>query len=245
MSREIGSYQMKKARLVISGIAGRMGQEVALAAEDAGFNIAFGVDRKKVEGYKVQPKLSGKDFDVIIDFSSPELFAGLLDECVSLKKPLVSGTTGITPAHLKQLKLAAKSIPVLWAPNMSPGIAMFCELIEKVARLEDFDFQIEEFHHRYKKDRPSGTALLLQNVLKKNAKTEPPEPVAIRGGGIFGIHRLYGMSPDETLTIEHTALNRTVFAKGALAAARWLLQKPAGLYELKDTLTHRKPPLKP
>jgi 4-hydroxy-tetrahydrodipicolinate reductase len=227
----------KKLKLVVAGLAGRMGQEILKVSED--FDLIAGIDRSHVEGILIEPelkRLKPTKFDVVVDFSSPELFEKLLEQCVELKKPLVSGTTGLNEKHFKLLQSASKKTPLLWAPNMSLGIAMFCELIETTARLKGFDFQIEEFHHRHKKDKPSGTALLLQDVLKKSTETNVPEPVSIRGGGIFGIHRLYAMSPDETLTIEHTALNRSVFAKGALAAAQWLVGQKPGLYKLKDTL---------
>lgn len=218
-----------------------MGQEIArVVHQDPYWQLSGGVDRADATvGLRIEPELEAfqkKDVDVVIDFSSPAIFGDILEWCVKNNKPLVSGTTGLSLADFARLKSASKKIPVLWAPNMSLGIAMFAELIKRVAQLEDFDFQIEEFHHRHKKDKPSGTAILLQDVLKASVTKEVPEALAIRGGGIFGIHRLYCMSPDETITIEHVALNRSVFAKGAVSAARWLVGKKAGSYELKDTL---------
>ena len=231
----------RKINLVIAGIAGRMGQEIVkVVAADPEWNLAGGIDRavspvsSRVESDPGEYQKKG--VDVVIDFSSPALFRDVLDWCVANKRPFVSGTTGLTKDDFQKLKTASKKTAVLWAPNMSLGIAMFGELIKKVAALEGFDFQVEEFHHRHKKDKPSGTAILLQDVLKASAKNEVPDPVSIRGGGIFGIHRLYCMSPDETLTIEHVALNRSVFAKGAVSAAKWLSGQRPGLYELKDTL---------
>ncbi|HEX4925461.1 MAG TPA: 4-hydroxy-tetrahydrodipicolinate reductase [Bdellovibrionales bacterium] len=231
----------QKTKLVICGISGRMGQEIVkVVHQDPDWQLAGGVDRADATlGVRLEPELSAfqrKDVDVVIDFSSPAIFGDIVDWCVKNKRPLVSGTTGLGRDDFARLKSASRKIPVLWAPNMSLGIAMFTELIKKVAQLDDFDFQIEEFHHRHKKDKPSGTAILLQDVLKASVTKEVPEAISIRGGGIFGIHRLYCMSPDETITIEHVALNRSVFAKGAVSAARWLVGQKAGSYELKDTL---------
>jgi 4-hydroxy-tetrahydrodipicolinate reductase len=229
-----------KTKLFIAGIGGRMGQELVRAAEESlDWLLIGGFDRKPVEGqtiFRDLSKVKASSFDILIDFSSPEVFDSVVDYCVKNKKPMVSGTTGLSVESYERLKKSGKKIPILWAPNMSIGVAMFTTLIEQVARLRDFDFQVEEFHHRHKKDKPSGTALLLQRALELSTKSKQPEPVAIRGGGIFGIHRLHCMSPDETITIEHTALNRSVFAMGALTAAKWVLSQKPGLYELKDTL---------
>lgn len=236
-----GKKKIPKIKLVIAGIAGRMGQEIVRAvAQEPEWSLVGGVDRAEtLPNIRVEhdaKSFQKKSVDVVIDFSSPGLYRDTLDWCVKNKRPFVSGTTGLTKDDFQKLKTASKKIPVLWAPNMSLGVAMFAELIRLAAKLDGFDFQIEEFHHRHKKDRPSGTAILLQEALKSSTSQEVPEPVSIRGGGIFGIHRLYCMSPDETLTLEHVALNRSVFAKGAVSAAKWLVNQRAGLYELKDTL---------
>ena len=118
------------------------------------------------------------------------------------------------------LTKAAESCPVLWSANMSLGVNFVAELIKSLSVLEeDFDFQIEETHHRHKVDKPSGTAILLQESLQAKLKKTLPEPLSVRGGGVFGIHKLMAMSEEETITIEHVALNRKVFAKGAVKAA--------------------------
>ena len=174
--------------------------------------------------------------DVLIDFSSPE---GLLDAIkwsVKNKTPLVSGTTGIGPKEERALKAAAQKIAVFWTSNFSMGIALVSIMLKHFQEAEDFDFQIEEFHHRHKKDRPSGTAKTLQKELQKYVHQKLPEPVAIRGGEIFGIHKVWAMSSSENILIEHTALNRSVFAKGALKAALWLTQQAPGNYTMRDLL---------
>ena len=176
------------------------------------------------------------EIDVVIDFSSPELFRKTLKWATENKVPMVSGTTGITEEDLATLKVSSKIIPILWSANMSPGLNLLLELIPKLAVLEDYDFQVEEFHHKHKLDRPSGTAKMLQEELKVHLKKEIPEPMVGRGGGIFGIHKVWMMTDEEYLIIEHTALNRKIFARGALRCAEWLINQSSGLYKMRDMM---------
>jgi 4-hydroxy-tetrahydrodipicolinate reductase len=178
--------------------------------------------------------------DVVIDFSLPELTDEVIGWCEKNSKPLVCGVTGLVErAHLHFLE-ASKRIPILWAPNMSLGVAVVARMLSNFSQLEDFEFQIEELHHKRKKDRPSGTALFLQErlqeSLKKAVERPLPDPLSIRGGGIFGIHRVWAMGEEEMITIEHTAMNRRVFARGALRAAQWIQGKAPGLYRMDDML---------
>ncbi len=157
--------------------------------------------------------------------------------CVKNKIPFVSGTTGITAVDKKLLKSAAKKIPVLWSPNMSVGINLFLKVISALgSNLSKFDLQIEEAHHAKKKDSPSGTAKILQESAEHVAKRKLPPVLATRGGGIIGVHKLQLMDEEEILTIEHTALQRSVFAKGAISAAIWLSKRKAGFYNMQDVL---------
>ena len=110
-------------------------------------------------------------------------------------------------------------------------------MLSQMKQLEGFEFQIEELHHNRKKDKPSGTALFLQEKLTEAVGPHVPAPLAIRGGGIFGIHRVWAMGEEEMVTIEHTAMNRRVFARGALKAARWILGRSPALYRMDDVLT--------
>lgn len=233
---------MKKISVAVFGASGRMGQEMAaLMAQSQNLSPALGVckEGKAEHFHKVVKKLDEKDFkniDVIIDFSIADAFQEILEFSVKNKIPFVSGTTGINDKAQKSLQLAGKSIPVLWAPNMSLGVATLEKALEALAALPHFDFQIEETHHRHKKDKPSGTALLLQRKLEKVLGRKLPEPLALRGGGVFGVHQVQVMGDNETLTFEHRALNRKLFAEGALTAARWLTGQKKGLYTLQDVL---------
>jgi 4-hydroxy-tetrahydrodipicolinate reductase len=217
-------------KIVIVGASGRMGTEIEKLSSQAGCRVTA-----KVDSAKDWKKVSAKDVDLVVDFSSPEGLEQALVWCLDNKKPVVSGSTGLVASQHKQMKSAAKKIPVLYSGNMSLGIAVFSRMMKSLASIKDWDFQIEEAHHNQKKDRPSGTALLLQAKLKEAVGPNVPDPQSLRGGGIPGIHTLWAMGPEETLTITHTAFNRQVFARGALKAARWLFdKKEAGLYDLSD-----------
>lgn len=237
------SSQVKKKRIGVVGAGGRMGTEIAKALADHPTLEAYlGVDRSKdVRGFKHSAKdLKSKAADSVelwIDFSSPETLEQVLTLAEKSKTPVVSGTTGLTPAQERRLAKAKNTIPVLWASNMSLGVAVLREVLGSLAPLKHFDFQIEEVHHSKKKDRPSGTAKTLQADLEKAVGRKLPEALAIRGGGVFGVHKVWAMSDEEVLTFEHQALNRAVFACGAVRAADWLLrQKRPGLYSMRDVL---------
>lgn len=229
-----------KLQVAVIGAGGRMGQEirdVLSQRKDASAQVGV-VRRGEALGFeRSETSLEAaalKSADVWIDFSTLESFSANLKAAVKAGRPLVSGVTGLTQAHLKELQQAGKKIPVLWSPNMSFGIAALRKALSVASELEGFDFQIEEFHHRHKKDKPSGTALYLQKTLAQHAKGPLPEPLAIRGGGIFGVHKVWMMSDEETICFEHQALNRRVFAKGAVQAALWLAPRKAGLYTMDD-----------
>jgi 4-hydroxy-tetrahydrodipicolinate reductase len=235
---------MSQPRLTVIGASGRMGREILALAHEMGFPVTAGVSRKAhalLSGelqLKSVERISDVDSsatDVVVDFSMPENTSEVLRWCVQNSKALVSGVTGLSESDRKLLQQASAKIAVLWAPNMSLGIAVMARMLAGFKSLEDFEFQIEELHHKRKKDSPSGTALFLQSKLT-SIVGRAPEPVAIRGGGIFGIHKAWAMGEEETLTIEHTAMNRRVFARGALRAASWIVGRPAGLYCMDDAL---------
>lgn len=218
----------KTIDLAIVGASGKMGQEIiALANEDKHFHVTAEVSDSK---WKIK-----NNVDVVIEFSSPQGLSETISWCRQNKKALVSGTTGLTEVQKKELKAAAKTIPVLYSANMSLGIAVMSAMLEQLKAIEDWDFQIEEAHHSQKKDKPSGTALLLEHKLSATLGRKLPPTHSLRGGGIPGIHQVWAMGPEEILVLQHTAFNRKVFARGALRAARWLFDKGTpGLYDLTD-----------
>lgn len=194
--------------------------------------------------------------DVIIDFSLPEACELLLEEAMKTPKPLVIGTTGLSVHQLNLLKTASENMPILYATNMSLGIALLNKLVEQAsATLKDFDIEITEMHHRHKKDAPSGTALTLGEHAANGRglsldkvrvsgrdgnigeRTEDEIAImALRGGDIVGRHTVGFYNDGEFLELNHTATSRSTFSKGAIKAAEWLSTQEAGLYSITDCL---------
>lgn len=227
---------MKKIKIGLVGASGRMGQEIGnLMTKDSPYEFFLARGRKDKLDVPEAAKV-----DVWIDFSTPEALPEVLKIAKKHKKPVVCGTTGLTDKEKKLLKKYSESIPVLWASNMSLGVAVLNRALQVFAAISEFDFQIEEIHHNRKKDRPSGTAITLQENLEKVLGRELPPVVSIRGGGVFGEHKIMAMSDEEVITFEHSALNRTVFARGALKAAQWMVGQKPGYYSIQDTLFGKK-----
>ncbi|AFX99757.1 4-hydroxy-tetrahydrodipicolinate reductase [Bdellovibrio bacteriovorus] len=223
---------MKKIKIGLMGSAGRMGQEIAgvIKANPRCELVYAPLRAEKWDSKKAN------QVDVWIDFTSPEALKDVLKKASEAKTPVVCGTTGFSKKEKELLKTYSKKIPVLWSSNMSLGVAVLNEALKAFSAISHFDFQIEEIHHNRKKDRPSGTAITLQENLEKAVDKKLPEALAIRGGGVFGVHKIFAMSDEEVLTFEHTALNRTVFAKGSVQAAEWLVKQKPGLYQIRDVL---------
>ncbi len=248
-------------KIILHGCNGRMGQVITrLAAEDENAVIVAGVD-KFDDGhnkYPVYPTFEAckEEADVVIDFSNSSAAEELLDGCVRRRLPLVWCTTGLNPQQLEKGLEATEKIALLRDANMSLGINLMKELLKKAAAVlskEGFDIEIVEKHHRHKLDAPSGTAIMLAEVmneelnhsytyeLNRSAKREERQDdvigiSAVRGGSITGEHDVIFAGMDEVLTISHTAYSREIFAKGALAAAKFLAGKGNGLYNMSDVL---------
>jgi len=194
--------------------------------------------------------------DVVIDFSAPEATQELLEAALKNPKALVIATTGFTAHQQNLLKEASGQMPVLYASNMSAGIALLKQLVEKVAAtLKDFDIEIVEQHHRHKVDAPSGTALTLGEFAAKGrglnldavrvsgrdgqigARSKDEIAVmALRGGDIVGRHTVGFYNDGEFLELNHTATSRETFSKGAIRAAKWLVNQESGFYSINDCL---------
>lgn len=203
------------------GASGKMGKEIlSLVSKD-----------KKL---KQTDKVSKAD--VIIDFSNHEAFDKNLEEALKNKTAFVCGTTGLSDKQFKKLSKASKKIPVLWASNMSMGVNVLNQMIKSLRALRDYDFVIDETHHVHKKDSPSGTAITIQKHLEKAIKKKVSKVISHREGEVFGQHKVVVTGPEETILIQHDALNRTVFAKGAVTCAKWILKKKPGNYTIEDVL---------
>jgi 4-hydroxy-tetrahydrodipicolinate reductase len=239
----------------ISGARGRMGRAVSTvldAREDVVVSARF--DRGET------PDLSL--CDVIIDFSTPDASVELAQACAARGGPaLVIGSTGLSPEQDVEVLKAAEKIAIVRSGNFSLGVNILIGLVEHAAqRLDarDWDIEITEAHHRLKADAPSGTALMLGEAVA-NGRAEDLDDVrvapwdgitgareagkigfsSIRAGGIIGEHTVLFASDDEVLTLSHSAIDRSLFAKGAVAAAAWVRTRPPGLYDMQDVLGFR------
>lgn len=246
--------------VIISGANGKMGKTVAGMLRDMPEYTAFaGVD-VYTEPYGAfpiveSPRLLPEGGDVIIDFSNPAALLDLVPYAIENKIPLVACTTGLGNEHLSLLEAAAKEIPVFKSANMSLGISLLTELVKKAASVlgEGFDVEIIEKHHNRKLDAPSGTAMAIADALSEsyeNAKeyvydrhsVRRPRGKqeiglhAVRGGTIVGEHTVLFAGQDEVIEVKHSAQSRDVFAVGAIRAAGFILDKPAGFYNMQDLI---------
>lgn len=198
-----------------------MGQEISgLLSQSKNFEVTNKIEKS----------------DVVIDFTNQEAFSENLSISLKNKKPFISGTTGLSKKQFDSLTKAAKTIPVLWSSNMSLGVCVLNQMIKNLKAINEYDFYVEETHHSQKKDAPSGTALTIQKTLENAIGKKVKDTISIRGGGVFGQHRVLALGPEETLLIQHDALNRTVFARGAMVCAKWILNKKPGHYSIEDIL---------
>ena len=259
-------------KLVINGAAGRMGRFiVALAIESGNFDIVAAVDSPgHPEIGKDIGTLAGKqslgvqlgsdypaDADVMIDFSLPQAADKVIDHCQANNIALVMCTTALSAQQEKAITAAAKKIPVIHASNTSVGMNVLFSIVGKVAKTlgDDYDIEIVESHHRFKKDAPSGSAKTLAERIAAETGKDFPQCLdlgrqgadalrqkgkigiqALRLGDTVGEHSVMFGTLGETVTVSHSAHSRETFAAGALRAAAWLLNKKPGLYSMADVL---------
>lgn len=228
---------------------GKMGKLIAETAQAAGDEIvaAFG------HGDLEQLAKLGKVADVVIDFSRPEALPEICSYVRRTGTPLLSGTTGYSPAELARLRTLGTAAPVLWSANFSLGVAVLVRALRVVSDVlkPDFDIEITEIHHNQKADAPSGTAKLLLDTIDPNHALTPvygregncgrrgKQEVgvhALRGGTVAGTHQVHFFGPDEELEFTHRAASRQIFAGGALHMAHMLPGKPNGVYDLQTIL---------
>ena len=218
--------------VVVIGAAGRMGKTVVdLARNDPEVQIAALCDL----GDSIEPAM--KSCDVAIDFSQANSIDEICRAALQHGKSLVIGTTGHSQHQRKTLEDTSHSVPIVLASNFSVGVNALFWLTQKAAELlgSDFNPEIVETHHKMKKDAPSGTAKTLAEVLKAAGNREIPIQ-SIREGDVIGEHTVIFTGPGEGLELTHRAANRGIFAAGALRAAKWIINKPPGLYSMQDVL---------
>lgn len=249
---------MKEIKILLSGASGRLGKAIRTVAADFGCIVAAGVDISPESdtfpiygSFEEVPESSA--FDCIIDCSHHTAVKPLLEYACRRKIPTVICTTGHTEEETAFIHKSAETIPVFYSRNMSVGINLIIELAKKAAALlgGNFDIEIIEKHHNKKLDAPSGTALMIADAIRDSRdcdsryvyerqsrrEARAPEEIGIhsvRGGNIVGEHEVIFAGQDEIVTISHHAASREVFAAGAVRAARFTAEKPAGFYDMTD-----------
>ncbi len=256
-------------RLAIAGAGGRMGQmliAVAQAEPDMAVCAALEIAESAALGQQSAPQVliesdvesALSKSDCLIDFTRPEGTLSHLRACVAAGKAMVIGTTGFDAAGKAAIAEAAKSIPIVFAPNMSVGVNATFKLLDLAAKaLQDgYDIEIVEMHHRHKVDAPSGTALAMGEIVAKAQGTRLVDRqvlsreghtgarklgtigfAALRGGDVVGDHTVIFAGAGERIEISHKSGTRDSYAQGALRAARFLATKPYGLFDMQDVLS--------
>jgi 4-hydroxy-tetrahydrodipicolinate reductase len=223
-----------RVRALLVGAAGRMGKTISdLASTDPKIAVVAQCDL----GDPIEPPM--KNCDVAIDFSHADAISEICRAALKHRKPLVIGTTGHSKEQLRIIEETAQSLPIVFASNFSIGVNVLFWLTHNAAEQlgGDFDSEIVETHHKMKKDTPSGTAKTLAEILKAAEKTKGEVPVqSIREGDVVGEHTVIFSGPGERLELTHRAASREIFVRGALRAAKWIIDRRPGLYSMQDVL---------
>jgi 4-hydroxy-tetrahydrodipicolinate reductase len=261
--------------LIVCGVGGRMGGAVVRAAQQlANVRVVAAIDRPGSArlgsdagaicgagsiGIPVTDKIDAglKARHVIIDFTNPEASIGFLRSAAKSRMPMVIATTGFTPKQRTEIKRLARRTPTLLSANTSLGVNVLVSLLGKAAKMlgDDYDVEIVEAHHRFKKDAPSGTALALGRAVAETLGrdleqvgisgrkgivgergTKEIALLSVRAGDIVGEHTVIFGGIGERLEFIHRAHSRDTFARGALRAAQWLAKRKPGLYTMQDVL---------
>ena len=259
-------------KIVVTGVGGKMGKTILnLALNDSGIEVVGATEleghpligkpisgsKKDITPVTVQSDLSSiiNGCDVVIDFTLPEPSFEHFKVARTAGKAIVIGTTGFPKEVIDKIN-NTKDIPVVISPNMSIGMNLMFDIVEKVAKIlkDDYDVEIVEMHHKWKKDAPSGTALkikdAIENALPERAwievfgrkgttgerKNDEIGIMTLRGGDVVGEHTAIFAGIGERLEITHRAHSRENFARGAIIAAKWIKTRPAGVYSMKDVL---------
>lgn len=248
-------------RVILCGCNGHMGKVVTeIVSVDRDTEIVAGVDPAgQGDGsYPVFSDIADCNVaaDVLIDFSSPKALDGILDYCTAQNLPAILCTTGYSQEQLEKIHTAGEQVAVMKSANMSLGVNLLLKLLQTAAKTlgaADFDIEIVEKHHNRKLDAPSGTALALADSMKEalgdayeykfdrsqERQSRDKHEIGIssvRGGNIVGEHEVIFAGLDEVIEFKHTAYSRSIFAKGAVQAAKFMAGKPAGFYDMGDVI---------
>ena len=244
-------------KIIINGYSGSMGKVLTKCAnEDSELEIVCGASKDDLDvPFKIYHKMSDVEelADVIIDFSHHSTIEDTLSYAIKTKTPIVIATTGFNDEELTKIKKASNIVPIFHSSNMSLGVNVLVKLVKEAAKsLNGFDIEIIEKHHNKKLDAPSGTAVMIANGVKevlpdseyiygrhgRSDKRSSNEIGihAIRGGTIVGEHTTIFAGHDEVVEIKHSAQSKDIFAKGAIAAAKFLVKQEAGYYNMNNML---------
>jgi len=248
-------------KVVVCGASGRMGQTIGRMVNEAGdLDLVGGVDLKAgtffgveiVETKDAEALLKKTKTDVLVDFTVANAAVGNVKMAARNNVALIIGTTGFTPEQRREMETAIRGhVPAVISSNFSVGVNIFWQLLRESARLlKEYDIEVIEAHHRNKKDAPSGTAKTILQILDEEAGTrkkmygregitERKNEIGvhvIRGGDIVGDHKVMFSKNFESIELSHRAYDRSVFASGALHAARWVVGKKPGIYGMNDVL---------
>jgi 4-hydroxy-tetrahydrodipicolinate reductase len=245
---------MSLIKVGINGANGRMGAAIETVVYSQSNRFAL-TSRLTSESLESDIKEACKNCDVIIDFSRASSLKNLTRFAAKYSANLLVGTTGLEKDHFEYIKDASKDIAIIYAPNTSLGANLLEDLSMKAAKiLNNYDVEIVEAHHKYKKDSPSGTAIAISKAIANvkgldfdqsavfnragsGLRKEYDISIAsVRGGGIFGEHEVIFAGDNELVTISHRALSRLAFAEGAVYAAAWLAKAPPAIYSMRDVL---------
>ncbi len=240
-------------KLLITGSSGRMGQTLIQAGND---HLETEVTSTHDAGDDIHDRF--QNTDACIDFTVHHFTKEVLDAAIAAKTPLVIGTTGHTDEEKARITEAAKTLPIVFAANYSIGVNTLFWLTQKATQIlgnDAFDIEVTEMHHKHKIDAPSGTARRLLEILNEETKTSYENDVAhgrlgnigprpskeigmhtLRGGDVVGDHTVMFAADGERVELTHKASSRMTFASGAVRAAVWIQDKPAGLYDMQDVL---------
>ncbi len=237
-------------KIVINGAKGRMGHALASAAQEAGVKVGAAVDMGD------DLAAAADKGDVLVDFSSHQATRKLIAIAAAKKKAVVIGTTGHDAVEKKELLKLASKVPCVWAGNFSVGVNLLFALTRRASAVlgADYDAEVVEMHHRFKKDAPSGTAARLLEIILEERKlssealrhgrsgiTGERKPTevgmhALRGGDVVGDHTVMFAALGERLELTHKASDRAIFARGAIRAAQWVVRQKPGVYDMQDVL---------
>lgn len=218
---------MKAIKYGIIGASGKMGSEIQNLLSEAGHECVFKFD--------IGGELKEGKPELLIDFSLPVALDSSIHYAEAFKVPLIIGTTGLTGHQVKKLKLLSKIIPVVFSYNYSIGIQLLLKCVEAIKdEVKEWDIEIEETHHRFKKDKPSGTAIMIKETLDDNIPIS-----SLRLGNVPGIHTVFFGSLGEVLKIEHNVQSRRAFAEGVLKSAGFIIKKKNGFYSFRDVINNK------